>query len=613
MTDGIKTYLDGVVKHLVLTPGVEGQSLGHVQRIGLFAGLQALRPDVKAVLIRWTAGGAPFLGPDLPHADDLKDPALRSIFHLIETAPCPVFVLIAGAASGAVAELALAAHGRIATPAARLQFASAKLGLIPDGGTTQRLPRLVGAQEALRLLSAGPVIGVGEALAMGLIDDVIEGAEDEDATLSAALALITGHVAAGTVPPPGLARGAGLRDGRAFLAAVSAMRANVSPDDDCQTALIACVEAAMLLPPDQGLEFERSLAADLAASPRSQALCHIHRAEARGAKIPAALRDVAAAPVRRLGVWGAAPAFAGVVLTALSRGLAVALVEGDKPRLVSLLKTIAARQEAAVSAGRLTAMQRDADWARLQAGTEGAALEAADFVLVAAEAQAPTARISALVAQRKGRAVLMTGRAEVPSGAFRLILNGRVAEIALPPGAPAQPAAQAFIFLRQLGLTVLPVGVQSPAGIAGRLGGAGAGALRAMLATGVSPDDIATALSGFGLRPPTLAGADGVAPRAMLPEEIVHRWLGALANEGARLLSSGMAQSPLDIDLVAVMGMGFPREKGGPLHQADQRGLLVVRRDLTRWSEQDEIWKPLPAWDALVSLGRGFAAAASQE
>ena len=601
------------MKHMVLGPGVEGRSLGHVQRLVFAAGLKDLPPDLEAVLIRWTAGGPSVPGPDLPHADDCKGPDLRALCHMIETASCPVFVLITGAIGGAAAELALAAHGRMATPSARMQFASAKLGLIPSGGTTQRLSRLVGAEEALRLLSTGTVVGAGEALAMGLIDEVIEGDGDDGATLSAALARIAVHVAAGAVPPPGLARGAGLRDGRAFLAAVAAMRAKTAPEDACQSALIDCVEAAMLLPPDQGLEFERSLAADLAAAPRSQALCHIHRAEARGAKIPAALRDFSPAPVRRLGVWGAAPAFAGVVLTALSCGLGVTMVEGDKPRLVSLLKAIAARQEAAVTAGRLTAVQRDADWARLQAVTESGALETTDFVLVAAEAQVPPAQIAALVAQRKGRAVLITGRAEVPSGAFRLILNGRVAEIALPPGAPAQPAAQAFSFLRQLGLTVLPVGVQSPAGIAGRLGAAGAGALRAMLAMGVTVEAIVGALSAFGLRPPTLAGLEGVTPRAMPPEEIVNRWLGALANEGARLLSAGMAQSPLDIDLVAVAGMGFPRDKGGPLHQADQRGLMVVRRDLTLWADEGEVWKPLPAWDALVSLGRGFAAAASRE
>ena len=163
-----------------------------------------------------------------------------------------------------------------------------------------------------------------------------------------------------------------------------------------------------------------------------------------------------------------------------------------------------------------------------------------------------------------------------------------------------------------MGLTVLPIGPQSPSGIVGRLGGAGGGALRAMLGMGVSDEAIGQALLAFGLRPPTLNPVEGVAPRAMPPEEIVNRWLAALANEGVRLLSAGMAFSPLDVDLVAVAGMGFPRDKGGPLHQADQRGLLVVRRDLTLWADEGDVWKPLPAWDALVSLGRGFAGIASQ-
>lgn len=610
VTVGVKCDRVGSVMHLVLADCADGRSLDLAQRAALVASLRDVNPDLRAVLIRWERPRHG-LAPDLPDAEDHTVPTLRETCHAIETCARPVFVLIEGGLGGQAAELALAAHGRLALPMARMQFAAVRLGLISACGTTQRLPRLLGAAEALRLLCDGPAVGAAEALAMGLVDHVIDVEGDHAVQIAAVHGVIDAALQGGTFPLAGLARSAGLRDGRAYLAGIAARRADAPKGDPCQAAVINCVEAAMLLPGDQGLEFESSLSKDLSTSARAQALCHLFRAERRAEQMPEGLRDYSPAPVRHVGVVGAVPAYSGLVLTALTRGAAVTVIEPDRTRLVGMLKAVANAQEAAVAAGRLTANQRDADWARLATVEADAALEAADLLLVLGEAQVPPARMSALIAQRKGRAVLVTGRGEVPNGAFRLILTGRVAEIALPPGAGAQPCVQAITFLRQLGFTVLPVGPQSPIGLAGRLGGAGGSALRAMLAMGVSDRAIGQALSDFGLRPPILTPVEGVAPHAMPPEEIVNRWLAALANEGARLLSAGMAFSPMDIDLVAVVGMGFPRDKGGPLHQADQRGLLVVRRDLTLWADEAEIWKPLPAWDALVSLGRGFAGIAS--
>jgi len=93
-----------------------------------------------------------------------------------------------------------------------------------------------------------------------------------------------------------------------------------------------------------------------------------------------------------------------------------------------------------------------------------------------------------------------------------------------------------------------------------------------------------------------------------MPErEIVDRLIGALVNEGVRLVSDGIARSALEVYLVAVHALGFPRNAGGPLHQAGRRGLLIVRRDLSLWATEAEVWRPAPALDALVAAGRGFS------
>jgi 3-hydroxyacyl-CoA dehydrogenase len=82
-----------------------------------------------------------------------------------------------------------------------------------------------------------------------------------------------------------------------------------------------------------------------------------------------------------------------------------------------------------------------------------------------------------------------------------------------------------------------------------------------------------------------------------------------MANQGARLLSDGVARRPLDIDAAAIMGGLFPRWQGGPMFQADKRGLLVLRADLRRRAEAaPQIYAPDALFDRLISEGRDFAA-----
>ena len=107
----------------------------------------------------------------------------------------------------------------------------------------------------------------------------------------------------------------------------------------------------------------------------------------------------------------------------------------------------------------------------------------------------------------------------------------------------------------------------------------------------------------------TEARADkGIAPRTFTVEEIQARCLGAMANEGARLLEEGVALRPSDIDVVLFFGYGFPRWRGGPMMAADLRGLLTVENELKSWMEEaPEFWTPAPLWDDLVKNGRHFA------
>ena len=100
----------------------------------------------------------------------------------------------------------------------------------------------------------------------------------------------------------------------------------------------------------------------------------------------------------------------------------------------------------------------------------------------------------------------------------------------------------------------------------------------------------------------------GIRPRTFTDEEIVCRYMAAMVNEGARVLEEGIANRPLDIDVVLLYGYGFPRWRGGPMHAADQRGLESVLADIHRFAEEDDhFWQAAPLLKKLVEQGRNFA------
>ncbi|WP_168219766.1 enoyl-CoA hydratase-related protein [Pseudotabrizicola formosa] len=596
MANGVDVTVSGGVADICLNRRSGGGWLDAEQRAALLAALRAADKDAEAIVLRaadqMLAAHAD-AGPDLPEADDAVAPSLASLCLAIETSPVPVIVLLDGLVAGAAAEMALAAQVRLATPAMRMAFPAARLGRISGAGATQRLPRLIGAENALRLLISGKPVAAADALIIGLVDHVIEEATAEAALAGVMTLIRTEELPARPVVP----------DGRAFLAAVRQVRADAAAGS-LAMALADCAEAALLLPPEQGYAYEAALALERDALPQTAALAHLLRAERLASRLPEPLRAVVPEPVQRPALLGSSPQLAALALMSLARGLPVTVLEPDRDRLVPMLQTIAQRQEAAVQAGTLSAVQRDADWARLRPVADATGLEQADLVVLGAEMAVPALRDAVVV--------LGMGRADLPAGAFRLVLSGRVAELGLPASCPAAKAAMALAFLRRLGQTVVLTGVQSPLGISGRLAAASAAALRALVASGVAPGAIHAALTGFGMPSPAVPKPEtSTEARDMPAEEIIRRWLGALANEGARLLASGLAMAASDIDLVAVHGLGLPADCGGPLHWADQRGLLILRRDLRIWGEEADIWVPAPALDTLVSAGRGFLAKVS--
>lgn len=106
--------------------------------------------------------------------------------------PVPVLAVVEGTAAGFGLDLALACDLRVASASATFTSAFARMGLVPDGGSTFTLPRLVGIGPALRILLAGETIGAVRAQAIGLVDEVVD-----DTVIDAELAALAGRLTAG--------------------------------------------------------------------------------------------------------------------------------------------------------------------------------------------------------------------------------------------------------------------------------------------------------------------------------------------------------------------------------------------------------------------------------
>ena len=575
-------------------------ALGVAVRAGIAAGLDraARDADIAGVVIRGE-GRCFSAGADIREfGHPARAPLLPDLCRKIDGFAKPVVAAMHGVALGGGLELGLAAHVRLGVTGLKLGLPEVTLGLLPGAGGTQRLPRLIGAEAALRMMLSGQPMTADEALEMGVLDAVVP---DTQAVLASALALAAA---------PLDARPNGLRDPVRYAAAVlSARREAAKSGSVAQARIVDCVEAALLLPLDQGLTFERAAFEDLRASPEAAALRYLFLAERRADHPPAGYDAARAVPVTHLGIWGAGAAAVDLTKAALRAGLQVTLCDPSKEALVAALEAIGLAQEAAVSAGRLTVAARDADWARLIPAVDPMGLAGVQAVILT-DAERPLA-VDFARGLSADIAVLVAGG--VPGGAGPDVMGAvfapqNLAEVSILDGMSPGTVATGLGVLRRLGLRPVRVARQGRGpGVGARVLAAGRRAAQVMVAAGVPLAQLTRAVAPFLRLPADMQDGQG-ALMAIRDAAIADRVLAAMANEGARQVSEGAALCPSDIDVILVGGFGFPRTMGGPMHMADLRGLIVLRRNLRIWAVEDAVWHPDPLFDRLLADGRNFAA-----
>ena len=96
-------------------------------------------------------------------------------------------------------------------------------------------------------------------------------------------------------------------------------------------------------------------------------------------------------------------------------------------------------------------------------------------------------------------------------------------------------------------------------------------------------------------------------PKPFADEDILRRYMAAMVNAAAKVVGEGIARRPLDVDMVLLMGYGFPRYHGGPLKWADLQGLDGLLSDINHFAQEDAyFWQPAPLLQKLVAEGRTF-------
>ena len=624
-------------------------ALSHAVRGGLMNAVREIESNdaVKAAVL--LCKGRTFIaGADIREfGHPPKEPHLPDVINAIEACSKPWTAAIHGTALGGGCEVALGCHHRVAVPDARLGLPEVNLGLIPGAGGTVRLPRVIGVDAALDMITSGKPVGAQKALEMGLVD-ALSGNDDLEAfARNHARQTIDSSVASDrpAFPP------AEWNDEK-WEEAIGAIRKKARGQQSPVEAALAVRDACTLSLQDaQRAERERFV--KLRDGDQSKALRHVFFAERQTAKIDE-LKDIAPREIKEAGIIGGGTMGAGIAASMLLAGIPVTMVERDdeaadagKGRVFKTLE--ASHKRGLISDEKLKNLKE-----AFTASSDYASLADADLVVEAVfEDMAVKKQVfDALEKHCRADAILATNTsyldvneiaatAEKPERVIGLHFFSpahimKLLEIIRTDTVSAETLATGFALAKRMRKIPVLAGV-CDGFIGNRILASYRKQCDYMLEDGASPAEIDSAMRNFGMamgpfEMQDMAGLDigwanrkrlapnrdpneryvkiadrlcelgrfgqktgkgwylyeegsrkgkpdpdvaaiideerakaGISPRSFTEEEIQNRILQAMTTEGKNILAEGIARTAADIDMVMILGYGFPRWRGGPM------------------------------------------------
>jgi 3-hydroxyacyl-CoA dehydrogenase len=315
--------------------------------------VEAADKDASVTTVIFTGANGMFSGGadvnDFSTPPTAETKTVRSVIEAVERSDKTFVAAIDGNALGGGFELALACDYRVATAKSRVGLPEIKLGLLPGAGGTQRLPRLIGANDALQMMLKGDMVKAPDALAKKILDEVVDSDVIEAAKkyagkpkrrLSQRKAEL-GVANLGLFATP-------------FVVAQAHMM--VPPEENGGYAahkLIDAVQASIELPFERGWARELRLFMELVQSKPSAALRHVFFAERELSKVPG-LPKTEPLEIKQAGVIGAGTMGTGIAIVFAEAGIPVTVIDTNDDAVGKARETVFGTFKYHVGKGRMT-------------------------------------------------------------------------------------------------------------------------------------------------------------------------------------------------------------------------------------------------------------------
>ena len=690
---------DGIAVLTVDNPPVNPLSDG--VRAGLYDCLVRAEEDSSVIGVVLTGKGRAFIGgADISEfGGNGEGITLNEVFNKLESCSKPVVAAINGFALGGGLETALCCNYRIVAKNAFVGLPEVNLGLLPGGGGTQRLPRLTGPGEALKMMLTGAHVPAKKALNIGIVDEISENVvEDSISFIKEKAESTENHPKVRDMNEKVIeARG----DEKVLLEA-QAMAAKGRKGQFAPGQIIKCVESAINLDDfDEGLKKEGEYFLECLLHPQREAMIHIFFGERAASKIADVPKDTKTKDIKKAGIIGSGTMGGGIAMCFANAGIPVHIIDQDEDNLKRGISVIEKNYDFMVGRGKLTAEQKDMVFGLVTSSLNYKDLADCDIVIEAVYENLELKHeiFKSLDEHVKDDAILASNTSGLDIDSIASVTNRpelvvgthffspanimRLLEVVRGEKTSNETLATIMAIGKKLKKAAV-VSLNAPGFIGNRMLFRYTAQANMLLLEGALPHQVDQALESFGLnmgpfRMMDLVGLDlgwrarklggkesplhakigdelceqnrfgqksaagyynysegsrapnpapeneatyekissenGFTRRDISDEEIVDRCILALINEGADILSEGVAQRAADIDVVYINGYGFPIWRGGPMHHANAMGLDVVIEKLEKYKEitGNDAYQPSEMLINLAKNGQKLAEAPQKD